>query len=161
MLGTLARWLRILGYDAVFDPTLGDHQLVRLARAENRVLLTRDRELARRRGVRLLFIDSEDLDEQILQVLSDLELAPDRSFSRCPVCNQALECLDPVAAAAQVPAYVAQTQKEFRHCPTCQRVYWRGTHWQQLEQTLARLGLSETQRFERQMPDLERKENGG
>jgi len=142
MLGTLARWLRILGYDAVFDPALDDHQLVRLARAENRVLLTRDRELARRRGVRLLFVDSEDLDEQIHQVLSDLKLAPDRSFSRCPVCNEALESLDPAAAATQVPAHVAQTHQVFRRCPACQRVYWRGTHWQQMDEHLAQLGLN-------------------
>ena len=141
MLGTLARWLRILGYDAVFDPALDDHQLVRLARAENRVLLTRDRELARRRGVRLLLVGSEDLDEQILQVLSDLELMPDRSFSRCPVCNAALEAVDPAVAAAQVPVHVVQTQRDFRRCPACQRVYWRGTHWQQMDQKLARLGL--------------------
>ena len=144
MLGSLARWLRILGYDAVFDPALDDHQLVRLARAEKRVLLTRDRELAQRRGVRLLLVDSEDLDEQILQVLSDLDLAPDRSFSRCPVCNEALESLDPAAAADQVPPYVAQSHQEFRWCPACQRVYWRGTHWQQMDQKLARLGLSES-----------------
>ena len=141
MLGTLARWLRILGYDAVFDPALADHQLVRLARAENRVLLTRDRELARRRGVRLLLVASEDLDEQILQVLSDLELAPDRSFSRCPVCNEALESLDSAIAADLVPAHVARSHREFRRCPACQRVYWRGTHWQQMDQKLARLGL--------------------
>ena len=142
MLGTLARWLRILGYDAVFDPALDDHQLVRLARAENRVLLTRDRELARRRGVRLLFVVSEDLDDQIHQVLSDLKLVPDRSFSRCPVCNEALESLDPATAAAQVPAHVAQTHQDFRRCPACQRVYWRGTHWQQMDERLAQLGLN-------------------
>ena len=141
MLGTLAKWLRILGYDTVFDPALDDHQLVRMARAENRILLTRDRELARRRGVRLLLVGSEDLDEQIRQVLSDLELAPDRSFSRCPVCNEALESLDPAVAEAQVPAYVVQTHQDFRRCPACRRVYWRGSHWQQMDQKLARLGL--------------------
>jgi uncharacterized protein with PIN domain len=130
-----------LGYDTVFDPALDDHQLVRLARAENRVLLTRDRELAKRRGVHLLLVDSQDLNEQILQVLSDLELVPDRSFSRCPVCNGALESLDPDEAADHVPAYVARSHQEFRRCPACQRVYWRGTHWQQMDQKLARLGL--------------------
>jgi len=142
MLGTLARWLRILGYDAVFDPALDDHQLVRLARAENRVLLTRDRELALRRGVRLLFVVSEDLDEQIHQVLSDLKLAPDRSFSRCPVCNEALDTIDRAAAQAQVPAHVAQTHRVFRRCPVCLRVYWRGTHWRQMDDRLTQLGLN-------------------
>jgi uncharacterized protein len=94
MLGTCAKWLRILGYDTSFDPELDDHQLVRLARAEGRVLLTRDRDLARRRGVRVLLIASERLEEQVAQVLLDLELEPDAAFSRCPVCNEPLEAVD-------------------------------------------------------------------
>ncbi len=141
MLGTLAKWLRILGYDTVFDPALDDHQLVRLARAEDRILLTRDRELARRRGVRLLLVGSEDLDEQIRQVLSDLELAPNRSFSRCPVCNEALESLDPAWQRPKCQPMWSRLTKIFRRCPACRRVYWRGTHWQQMDQKLARLGL--------------------
>jgi uncharacterized protein with PIN domain len=139
MLGTLAKWLRIAGYDTLFDPDLDDHQLVRLARAESRVLLTRDRQLAQRRGVRVLLVASEHLDDQIRQVLADLQLMPERSFSRCPVCNEPLETLDRAAAEARVPAYVAQTHETFRICPACQRVYWRGSHWQQMEQQLARI----------------------
>jgi uncharacterized protein with PIN domain len=143
MLGTLAKWLRILGYDALYDPAMDDHQLVRLARAENRVLLTRDQGLAQRRGVRVLLVDAEDLDDQIQQVLSDLDLVPDRSFSRCPVCNELLQTLDRAAAEARVPVYVAQTHRTFRHCPACQRVYWRGTHWKQMDDRLADLGLTD------------------
>ncbi len=141
MLGTLAKWLRILGYDTLFDPALDDHRLVRLARAENRTLLTRDGELSRRRGVRVLLVATENLDDQIRQVLAELELVPDRSFSRCPVCNELLETLDRAEAKARVPAYVALTHETFRFCPACQRVYWRGTHWQRMDEHLARLGL--------------------
>ncbi len=139
MLGTLAKWLRILGYDTHFDPTLDDHQLVRLARAQDRVLLTRDRELARRRGVRVLFVDSESLDTQLGQLLAELNLEPDQSFSRCPVCNELLADLDRETARSQVPAYVAQTHEAFKSCPTCQRVYWRGTHWQRMDAQLAQM----------------------
>jgi uncharacterized protein with PIN domain len=139
MLGTLAKWLRILGYDTVFDTALDDHQLVRLARAEDRVLLTRDRELAQRRGVHVLLVTSEQLDQQVRQVLADLDLEVDRSFSRCPVCNEPLEALDREAARARVPAYVAETHEKFKVCPVCQRVYWRGTHWQRMDDHLSRL----------------------
>lgn len=139
MLGTLAKWLRILGYDTQFDTSLDDHQLVRLARAEGRVLLTRDQELARRRGIQVLLITSESLDAQIAQVLEELDLAPDRSFSRCPICNQPLIDIDPETARSRVPVYVAETHKTFRSCPTCQRVYWRGTHWQQMDEQLDRI----------------------
>jgi hypothetical protein len=139
MLGTLAKWLRILGYDALFDPDIVDHQLVRLARAEDRLILTRDRELARRRGVRVLLIAGEHLDDQIQQVLADLDLEPDRSFSRCPVCNEPLLVIDRETARSRVPAYVARTQDTFRSCPVCLRVYWRGTHWQRINEQLTRL----------------------
>lgn len=136
MLGTLAKWLRILGFDALFDPALDDHQLVRLARAENRVLLTRDRELARRPGLRVLLITDERLEDQVRQVLTDLHLSPDQSFSRCPVCNEPLEPLSHEAARSRVPAYVAQAHETFRACPACERVYWRGSHWQQMDEFL-------------------------
>ena len=147
MLGTLAKWLRILGYDTVFDPDLDDHHLVRLARLENRVLLTRDRQLAQRHGVRVLLLTATNLDDQIRQVLAehhlpggaDLDLLPARSLSRCPVCNEPLRALEYEAACARVPAYVAQTQDSFRHCPACARVYWPGTHWQRMSEYLAHL----------------------
>lgn len=138
MLGTLARWLRILGYDTLYDPALDDHQLARLARAEGRVLLTRDTQLARRRGVDSLLIESEHLDGQIAQVVSSLDLDPARLFSRCPVCNGQLVDLDPEEARERVPAYVARTHHAFKLCPGCRRVYWRGSHWQQMEERLAR-----------------------
>lgn len=137
MLGTLAKRLRILGYDTYYDPALDDHQLVRLARAERRVLLTRDRELARRRGVEVLLVASENLEEQIDQVLRALELVPDRPFSRCPICNTPLQILDRQDAEARVPPYVAHTHTRFSHCPGCQKVYWRGTHWRQMANALA------------------------
>jgi uncharacterized protein with PIN domain len=136
MLGTLAKWLRILGYDTLFDPELDDHQLVRLARAQDRVLLTRDRELARRRGVHVLLVADEHLDGQVSQVLADLNLELDRSFSRCPVCNELLEPLDREKARSLVPAYVVRTHEMFKSCPACRRVYWRGTHWQRMDERL-------------------------
>ena len=139
MVGTLAKWLRILGYDTCFDPDMDDHQLVRLARAEDRVLLTRDRELAQRPGLKSVFLTSECLETQIGQVLTELCLEPDRSFSRCPVCNEQLTEVDREAARDRVPAYVARVHESFRSCPACRRVYWRGTHWQQMDEQLARI----------------------
>jgi uncharacterized protein len=139
MLGTLAKWLRILGYDTLFDASLNDHQLVRLARAENRVLLTRDRELARRRGLHTLLVTSEHLDDQVRQVLADLSLVADSAFSRCPVCNLPLEAVDLETAQELVPAYVVQTHDSFSRCPACERIYWRGTHWQRMDDHLKKL----------------------
>lgn len=137
MLGRLARWLRILGYDAAFEANADDWALVRRARAEDRRLLTRDRQLADRRGVSTLLIRSESLEEQVREVVSAVGLAADGAFSRCPVCNRALVALNREEARDRVPAHVYRTQTVFQLCPTCDRVYWRGSHWRRMKEMLA------------------------
>jgi uncharacterized protein with PIN domain len=139
MLGTLAKWLRIMGYDTVYDTRLDDNALVRLARAEGRILLTRDTDLLQRKGTRCLFIASEVLEEQLLQVLQTFGLHVDRPFSRCPVCNSPLEDVAKYEAWGQVPPFVFQTQERFSLCPECNRFYWRGTHWQKMLARVERL----------------------
>ncbi|MBN1814204.1 MAG: Mut7-C RNAse domain-containing protein [Anaerolineae bacterium] len=128
MLGKLAKWLRLLGYDTAYDNVADDHELARHARATGRVLLTRDRELASRRGLRTLLVRSEVLEEQVQQVQDALGPPPDPALSRCAVCNTALEQVPPEDVASRVPPYVVRTQTDFRRCPGCGRVYWPGTH---------------------------------
>lgn len=145
MLGRLARWLRILGFDVVYDAHLGDGELVERAVAEQRVILTRDRRLVlRRRARRYLLIDSERLDEQLAQVLRELRLAVDPGglFGRCLVCNQPLIDLPADEARGRVPPYVAETQTDFRRCPRCERVYWAATHVHRMLGRLARMGIA-------------------
>ncbi len=129
MLGRLATWLRLLGYDTVYIAHADDHDLARRARAENRVLLTRDVELTRRRGVHALLIESQKIDEQLAQVFHALQLTAQEAFSRCAECNVVLEEVSKEAVRGVVPPYVLQTKSRFRRCPHCARVYWRGTHW--------------------------------
>jgi len=136
MLGRLARWLRLLGYDAAYDREASDHALVRRARAESRVLLTRDRRLAARQGVQALLIISEHLDEQVHQVRQALGPPPDPPLSRCPACNTPLLPTAREAVRDRVPPYVWRRQREFRLCPGCHRVYWPGTHVERIQATL-------------------------
>jgi uncharacterized protein with PIN domain len=128
MLGTLAKWLRLLGYDTAYDNAASDPELARRARAEDRILLTRDRELSARRGLRTLLIESQVLEEQVREVQDALGPPREPPLSRCPVCNGVLEELSPAEAADRVPPYVRRTQTEFRRCPGCDRVYWPGSH---------------------------------
>jgi uncharacterized protein with PIN domain len=139
MLGTLAKWLRILGYDTEYDACLNDNQLVRLARGEGRILLTRDTGLLKRKGFRCLFIESQILEEQLLQVLETLGLPADNLFSRCAVCNTPLEKVPKHEAWGQVPPFVFQTQERFSLCPECNRFYWRGTHWKRMLERVKQL----------------------
>jgi uncharacterized protein with PIN domain len=138
MLGSLARWLRLLGYDADYDNRRDDAELVRLARAENRVLLTRDRELAARRGVQALFIVSQVLDEQLAQVTAAFPRPEESEPARCPVCNTALVPATPEELADRLPAYVLRKYRDFRRCPGCGRVYWPGSHWRNMQIRLRR-----------------------
>lgn len=139
MLGTLAKWLRILGYDTAYDPGLDDAQIVRQARAEGRVVLSRDTALVRRKGLRSLLIGSEVLEKQITQVLEGYGLKADKAFSRCPVCNSMLEDVPRSDTWGQVPPFVSATQERFSLCPDCNHFYWRGTHWRSMQEKIRSL----------------------
>ncbi|HLF25812.1 MAG TPA: Mut7-C RNAse domain-containing protein [Anaerolineae bacterium] len=139
MLGRLAKWLRLLGYDTLYSNSADDVTLLRRAQAEDRVLLTRDRALSRQRGVRALWIESQELKLQLRQVQTALGSPPDGSLTRCAVCNARLEAIDRSVVAGRVPPYVFQTQAEFRRCPQCERVYWAATHVARMQELMNEL----------------------
>jgi uncharacterized protein len=135
MLGSLARWLRRLGYDADYANQRTDAELVRIARAEDRTLLTRDQALATRRGIRALLVESQSLDEQLAQVKSAFPLPPG-SPGRCAECNTPLESVTPDEVTGQVPAYIHRQHSHFQRCPGCGRIYWPGSHWEAIQARL-------------------------
>ncbi len=144
MLGSLARWLRVLGFDVAYDTALDDAELVALAVHDGRTILTRDRRLVQRRLAKdHILIDSDDLDRQLLQVVTQAGLAvdPRSTFGRCLDCNGPLEPIPAAAARPWVPPYVARTQERFHRCPSCERIFWRATHVVEMERRLRRLGL--------------------
>ncbi len=103
MLGRLTKWLRLLGYDTAYDNVATDHELARRARAESWVLLTRDLDLAARRGLRTLLIRSEVLEKQVQEVQDAFEPLPGLAFSCCSVCNLVLERASPAEVADRLP----------------------------------------------------------
>jgi len=144
MLRALARWLRALDLDVAYDPSLDDPELVELAVAEGRTILTRDRRLTERRRARdHILIRSDDVAEQVRQVVETLGVTPDpgRLLGRCLRCNQPLLEIDPEEARSRVPPWVARTQQEFRCCPECGRIYWPGTHASRMRERLEGMGL--------------------
>jgi uncharacterized protein len=140
MLGKLAKWLRILGFDTVFIHDASDDELVRLAVREDRILLTKDHMLAERRLIRTrcLFVTEEGTGAQLRQVVRNLALNPDEShfFTRCSVCNSAIVEIPRQNAEAEAPPYVYQTQERFGRCEGCRRLYWRGTHVEHVMEAL-------------------------
>ena len=142
--GRLARWLRALGYDATFHVHIEDAALVREAAAESRVLLTRDRDLLKRRviqsgAVRAILIRYDDVTAQLRQVFAELGLDVEQSLTRCIECNAPLEPAQADLVADRVPPFVRLTQTRYSECPGCGRVYWAGTHWQHMREVFAAL----------------------
>lgn len=133
MLGTLARWLRLLGYDTAYPGALEDAELLGLAEREGRVLLTRDRDLAARDVAVTLYIVSDELDAQIRQVLLKIAPPAEDPMSRCSVCNGVLRDADAQEVRGKVPEGVLRRQQRFWRCAGCGKYYWQGTHWEGMQ----------------------------
>ena len=131
MLGRLATWLRLLGCDVEYFRDIADEELVDRACRTGRVILTRDVELTRRRKARPIhfFVRGDSYKDQLRQVVERFSIDPyARILTRCLRCNVPLEKIDLSEARRRVPPFVYETQREFRACGRCGRVYWRGTH---------------------------------
>jgi uncharacterized protein with PIN domain len=143
--GKLVRWLRMMGYDTTFYGGHDDWGLVKTALAEGRVVLTRDSEIMKRRLVttgrlKAILITSDEPEQQIKQVLKTLNLSVDSGlFTICLVCNQPLHEVSKERVKERVPPYVFKTQEQYMECPSCYRIYWRGTHWQAMNKKIDRL----------------------
>ena len=127
-LGRLARYLRMLGYDAVYVGGRDAAAAAREACREGRVLLTRRRDLATRDDVFL--ITEDDVRRQLAAAAARFGLGfTAAAMTRCLECNTPLSPVDFEAVAADLPPHVRKTQKNFTRCPSCGRVYWPGTHY--------------------------------
>lgn len=138
-LGKLSKWLRILGYDTMYDRGEADRTFLRKAGDEGRIALTRKRSLARLpQPGRLVVVNADRVGVQIGEVLKELALEPDpaKRMTRCLRCNAPLEEASNERVAGQVPAYVLETCTQFRICRSCGRVYWPGTHPRRVEEYL-------------------------
>ncbi len=139
--GKLAQRMRLLGFDTAYDKTLDDGAVAGLAAQEGRVVLSKDRGLLKRAQVVYAhLVRMEDPDAQLVEVLRAFGLRPPfAAFSRCLRCNAPLE---PVAKETVLHKLEPLTKKyyhEFKRCPTCDKVYWAGSHHERLRERLARL----------------------
>lgn len=145
MLGKLARWLRILGYDVVYDPNADDEALVECAVTEGRLLLTKDRSLVERWRKKLrkygyLLLTSDDWQEQLKQTVAHFNLdVHNRRLTRCPDCNGVLEAVPKEAVRYKVPFFVFTNHDRFARCSHCGKIYWAGSHYERMNEALDKL----------------------
>lgn len=145
MLGRLARWLRILGYDTLYYPHIEDRILLKIAREDNRILLTRDTRLVKIRGLRdFLLLRDNNPFEQLKKVIERFKLGVDNLehiekgtvIARCIICNATLNPINREEVREIVPEYVYQTSETFKRCSKCGKIYWKGTHPQKFREKL-------------------------
>jgi uncharacterized protein with PIN domain len=142
MLGRLAKWLRVLGQDVAYGGHLSGAGLIRVARQENRIILTRDRRL-RGQAQQSLFIESDNFREQLRQVVSTFHLIRNNNlFKRCLICNSSLQPRAKASVKGAVPEYVFASQEDFFWCADCRRIYWPATHQQKMLRELEGLPLN-------------------
>lgn len=129
MLGRLARWLRLLGFDTLYSPDIDDRTLLKIALQEKRHILTRDSHFRRKDIEDCLLIKSDSVQEQLEQVVMELDLGPGPAM-RCPNCNGALEAVDRKEDVRDsVPEHVYMNFNRFHRCIMCSNVYWEGSHY--------------------------------
>ncbi len=129
-LGSLAKWLRILGFDTFYEPDVSSREFY--ARIEDhRILITRTKKIQKAFASRnLVFITSNSLVEQLKQVVDQKGITPDdiRPFSRCIHCNLPIGKVNKNKVYGLVPDYIWEIHDEFHRCSQCERIYWSGSH---------------------------------
>ncbi len=138
MLRRLARWLRIMGADVLYDPALTGAQALHLAREQGRIMLTRDKRL--RTASDVLYIEGQLFRDQLREVLVRYPFDPQAAaFTRCSNCNELLHEVDRDAVVRRVPPFVYASHEKFAICEHCHHVYWPATHLERAQREIAAL----------------------
>lgn len=144
MVGKLARYLRMAGYDTLYSNEADDDEILETARREERIVLTRDTMMLKRRDfsrgvLKGVYIDDDSLEKQLLQLESCLGISLKPRLVICLVCNSRLNKVKKEDARGSVPPYVFKTRDDFSRCEGCGRYYWRGTHYDYMKKYFSRL----------------------
>lgn len=144
MLGRLAKWMRIIGFDVLYFPDLEDRQLVKIAREQERIIITRDTNLMKRKGLmNPVFIKSDHISEQIREIGELLDIPDKTVLGRCAVCNGMLFAVERKEDIREmVPDFIYHGFDDFMKCGDCGKVYWEGTHYEMIKEKISAM-LSE------------------
>ena len=140
MLGSLAKWLRILGFDTFYaNAEITDEKLLEIAKNENRNIISRDKVLiqnGKKHGLKVIEINSTDLDEQLNKVFENVDIDMDRILSRCTICNTILKYIEKNKVNGKVPKKVFENNDRFWFCPKCKKYYWTGSHYDKISEKI-------------------------
>lgn len=137
-LGGLAHLLRMLGFDTLYDNHADDDELTAIERQQDRILLTRDRELLKRRSITHgCYLHAQKPAQQLREIVERLDLARSaKPFTLCLHCNAPLRPVDKSSVLERLPPRVREKHERFSACGQCGRVYWEGSHWRNMQRLL-------------------------
>jgi hypothetical protein len=137
-LGGLAHMLRMLGFDTLYDNHFHDDDIVALCASDGRIVLTRDRELLKRRAVSHgCYVHALKSEEQLREIVGRLDLVRSaRPFTLCLHCNAPLRSVDKANVLDRLPPRVRELYDHFSTCDVCHRVFWEGSHWRNMRRVL-------------------------
>jgi len=130
-LGKLARYLRMLGFDTIYKNDFLKREIIKIAKSEKRIILSRSRELLKIKDITHGYcIASTDTEKQLKLILNRFDLTKNiKPFSRCMICNSKLKSVPKEKIIDKVPPKVKELQNDFAQCPNCKKIYWKGTHY--------------------------------
>ena len=140
-LGKLARYLRMLGFDTLYETSYDDMDIVAIAQREKRIILTRDRELLKMKAVTHgYWIRSTNSREQAVEVIRRFDLASSvKPFYRCLACNGIIIQAEKDSVLPYIEAGTKSCFEEFYRCSSCGKIYWKGTHYERMEKSIEKL----------------------
>lgn len=138
-LGRLARWLRMLGFDTVYYDKEGKGALIIQSLRDDRTIITRTKEKIAALKKKTIIIASENVKEQLREIVekAELKIEEEKMFTRCTLCNEELRGADKEEIKEFVPERVYKEQKNFKQCPSCRKVYWRGSHLENIKKVVS------------------------
>lgn len=140
-LGGLARLLRMAGFDTLYDNGYGDAEIETISARDGRIVLTRDRELLKRRRITHgCYVHGLGSHAQLREVFARLDLAASaKPFTLCLHCNVPLRAVDKADVVDRLPPMVRERYQRFTTCDRCGRVFWQGSHWQRMSRVIEHL----------------------
>lgn len=146
MLGRLAKWMRVIGCDVAYYRKIEDAELIALAATDNRLILTKDNLLIKRRKAKgnFFLVEGNSYKEQLKQVARHFSIDPYQYFlTRCIECNIPLTEIAKENVRDSIPEYVYNSESSFLKCPGCEKIYWPATHKNEIIKTLKEIFKAE------------------
>lgn len=143
MLGSLARWLRLFGFDTFYaNQDMENEELLKIAKKESRIIITRDKQLiarGKKEKLPLIEVNTADLDEQINLVLKNVVIDQKAILSRCSVCNTILDEIKKSEVKGKVPTKIFENNEKFWFCLKCDKFYWMGSHYDKIKNKITQI----------------------